>query len=88
MAAGHPALKGSKGAAVALIAQNGKNTNNGVLAFPAGFEPTLSESKSDVLPLNDGNMALAVGFEPTDVSAYCFQDSRHKPLDHTSTVER
>ena len=29
-------------------------------------------------------MALAVGFEPTDVAAYCFQDSCHKPLDHTS----
>lgn len=59
------------------------------VAATIGFEPMITESKSDVLPLDYAainKMAEGVGFEPTGpLSASSgFQDQRYQPLSHPS----
>ena len=44
----------------------GELATNKLLADPRGFEPQSSDSKSDILPLDEGSIKMAdtVGFEP------------------------
>ncbi len=52
------------------------------LAASAGIEPTLTESKSVVLPLDELAMEIEVGFEPTFIG-FAVQALTIQVLDHS-----
>jgi hypothetical protein len=57
-------------------------------ALPPGFEPRISESKSDVLPLHQGRLASSSGFEPKQTDSESVMLPLHyKEMVHLAGLE-
>ena len=66
------------------------NVNKKKLDAPAGFEPTQAESKSAVLPLDEGAVVGDLGIEPscreaTDLQSAAVANAAHHPGEPAGT---